>query len=119
MQPYSSQDKPKPWVIMMSIGVIWAVSFLLALVPLASEFEETFAPKALVRRNPFLDNVVVSFDDMKSWALNALNYDPWFTSDRAMEAVEKINTATSYGGIRSGLGDARIAEYVETNGLFG
>ena len=112
-------SSPKLWVVLLSISVTWGIAFLLALVPLSSSLETTFAPSALVRGNPFFDNVVVNFDEVKTWAQKALTFDPWFTSQSAMQAAKKLQSVTSYGGLQEALSGARSAKYLEVDGLFG
>ena len=121
LQLFSSQDKPKLWLIFLSILITWVISFLLALIPLLSELETTFSPHALIRNNPFFDNVVVEFNDARSWAEKTLTYDPWFSSQNhnLHEAAMKLQTANSYSELQAALGGARSAKYLETTGLFG
>ena len=99
--------------------MIWAVAFLLALIPLSSSLETTFVPSALIRGNPFFDKVVISFDEAKTWAQKVLTFDPSFTPQSAMQAAKKLESATSYAGLREALGGARSAKYLEVDGLFG
>ena len=113
------QDKPTFLTVLVLILLSWTFSISLALVPVLPQLQSVFADRALLQDNSFFPSKVTYFAEAKNWSEKLLTYDPSFTHRSPEVASHEIETATSWHGLRSALGDAKWAEILETNNYFG
>jgi len=90
---------PKTWLVLLIAFSTWALSAVVATLPLTDDFQSRVPDTVLVLNDPFLDQPMLDLTTAKKYLLQSLVYYPSHDSNVLLDIAKQVKHANTWDSL--------------------
>ena len=99
LQPFRTSSTPKVWLVILLALFTWALSSVVAALPLTNAFQSLIPDEVLLSNNPFLDEPKVNLTTGKNFLIRSLVFYPSQDSQMLRELADQIQNSQTWDSL--------------------